>query len=76
MQIISFSRLVDLVLRGRMRYKELKNTKILESKEWQDFLAVIGGMVAIADGNKYSNRPSVTSILGTAEIVAEIIIQS
>mmetsp|Transcript_8968 Transcript_8968/g.14625 ORF Transcript_8968/g.14625 Transcript_8968/m.14625 type:complete len:127 (+) Transcript_8968:416-796(+) len=36
-------------------YEELKNIKILESKEWQDFLAVVGGMVAIADGNKYSN---------------------
>mmetsp|Transcript_8967 Transcript_8967/g.14623 ORF Transcript_8967/g.14623 Transcript_8967/m.14623 type:complete len:300 (+) Transcript_8967:416-1315(+) len=54
-------------------YEELKNIKILESKEWQDFLAVVGGMVAIADGNKFFNRSSVASIIGTAEIVAEFI---
>mmetsp|Transcript_8875 Transcript_8875/g.16257 ORF Transcript_8875/g.16257 Transcript_8875/m.16257 type:complete len:299 (-) Transcript_8875:468-1364(-) len=36
-------------------YEELKNIKMLESKEWQALPAVAGGRVAIADGNKYSN---------------------
>ena len=31
--------------------------------------------MAIADGNKYFNRSSVASILGTAEMVAEIAAQ-
>ena len=54
-------------------YEELKNLKLLESKEWLDLPAVKNGRVAIADGNKYFNRSSVASILGTAEIVAEAI---
>lgn len=54
-------------------YGELINIKTFESEEWQNLPAVAGGNVAIADGNKYFNRSSVASILGTAEIVAEII---
>lgn len=56
-------------------HDELKTTKLLESKEWLDLPAVKNGRVAIADGNKYFNRSSVASILGTAEMAAEIISQ-
>ena len=50
---------------------ELRKLNILETKEWKDLPAVKTGKVAIADGNKYFNRSSVASILGTTEIVAE-----
>jgi len=53
--------------------KELSVVTLLESKEWQNLPAVRSGRVAIADGNKYFNRASVASILGTAEIIAECI---
>ena len=53
--------------------EELNAIKLLESEEWQSLPAVKNGRVAIADGNKYFNRSSVASILGSAEIVAEII---
>jgi len=45
----------------------------LEFEEWQSLPAVRSGRVAITDGNKYFNRSSVASILGSAEIVAEFI---
>jgi len=53
--------------------EELNNIGILNSKEWKDLPAVKEGRVAICDGNKYFNRSSVASILGTTEMVAEII---
>lgn len=53
--------------------EELKAIKLLESEEWQKLPAVRSGRVGIADGNKYFNRSSVASILGSAEIVAEFI---
>ena len=53
--------------------EELNNIGILDTKEWQDLPAVKEGRVAICDGNKYFNRSSVASILGTTEMVAEII---
>ena len=53
--------------------EELKSIKLLESQQWQSLPAVRNGRVAIADGNKYFNRSSVASILGSAEIVAEFI---
>jgi iron complex transport system substrate-binding protein len=40
-------------------HEDLKNIKLLESKEWQDLPAVKNGRVAIADGNKCFNRSSV-----------------
>lgn len=54
-------------------HEDIKQLKLLESKEWLDLPAVKNRRVAIADGNKYFNRSSVASILGTAEIVAEFI---
>mmetsp|Transcript_5572 Transcript_5572/g.10772 ORF Transcript_5572/g.10772 Transcript_5572/m.10772 type:complete len:481 (+) Transcript_5572:162-1604(+) len=54
-------------------WEELQTMNILDSIEWRELPAVVGGRVAIADGNKYYNRSSVASILGTAEIVAEFI---
>lgn len=53
--------------------KELNTIKLLETQQWQSLPAVRNGRVAIADGNKYFNRSSVASILGSAEIVAEVI---
>ena len=50
-------------------YEELKDVY----KEWQNLPAVKNGRVAVADGNKYFNRSSVASIIGSAEIVAEVI---
>lgn len=55
-------------------HDELERLNMLGMKEWQDLPAVKNGRIAIADGNKYFNRSSVASILGTAEIVAEIVI--
>mmetsp|Transcript_34020 Transcript_34020/g.82298 ORF Transcript_34020/g.82298 Transcript_34020/m.82298 type:complete len:477 (+) Transcript_34020:164-1594(+) len=54
-------------------HHELKKINILGTKEWKDLPAVKNGRVYIADGNRYFNRSSVASILGTAEMVAEMI---
>jgi len=53
--------------------EELNNIGLLDTNEWRDLPAVKNGRVAICDGNKYFNRSSVASILGTSEMVAEII---
>ena len=54
-------------------HAELASSNILTSLGWNDLPAVKNGRVAIADGNKYFNRSSVASIIGTTEIIAEII---
>lgn len=51
--------------------KHPTDRELLESNDWLDLPAVKAGRVAVADGNKYYNRSSVASILGTAEMVAE-----
>ena len=53
--------------------EELNSIDLLKSEEWKNLPAVKNGNVAIADGNKYFNRSSVASIIGSTEMVAEII---